>query len=39
MAPDLQLETIDKIKVGEVPATFEALKPLLRPVGITNGVM
>ncbi len=39
MALDLQLETIDKIKAGEVTATFEMLKPLLRPEGITNGAM
>ena len=39
MTPDLRLETIDRIKSGEEIATFEALKPLLRPEGITNGVM
>ena len=39
MTPDLQLETIDKIKAGEVTATFETCKALLRPEGITNGVM
>ncbi len=39
MATDLSLERLEKIKAGEEPATFEDLKPLLRPEGITNGVM
>jgi nitroreductase/NAD-dependent dihydropyrimidine dehydrogenase PreA subunit len=39
MTPDLTMETLEKIQAGEVTATFEKLKPLLRPEGITNGVM
>jgi 2-oxoglutarate ferredoxin oxidoreductase subunit delta len=39
MAPDLTLETLKKIRAGELTASFETLKPLLRPEGITNGVM
>ena len=39
MTPDLRLETIDRIKAGEETATFAVLKPMLRPEGITNGVM
>jgi nitroreductase/NAD-dependent dihydropyrimidine dehydrogenase PreA subunit len=37
--PELKMETIDRIKAGKVKATLEACKPLLRPEGITNGVM
>lgn len=35
---DLSAEVIAKIKAGE-DATFEELKPLLRPEGVQNGVM
>lgn len=39
MTSDLSLDTLEKIKAGEMDATFEMVKPLLRPEGITNGVM
>lgn len=33
------MATLEKIKSGEEVATFETVKPLVRPEGITNGVM
>ena len=36
---DLDMATLEKIKSGEEAATFETAKPLVRPEGITNGVM
>jgi len=36
---DFTLDTLEKIKKGELPATLETLKPILDPNGVTNGVM
>ena len=36
---ELTLKTIEKIKAGELAANSEILRPLLRPDGVTNGVM
>ena len=39
MEIDFTLDTLEKIKKGELPATLETLKPILDPNGVTNGVM
>jgi nitroreductase/NAD-dependent dihydropyrimidine dehydrogenase PreA subunit len=36
---ELKMETLERIRSGRRKATFEELKPLLRPEGIKNGVM
>ncbi|OGO14405.1 MAG: hypothetical protein A2Z02_06880, partial [Chloroflexi bacterium RBG_16_48_7] len=36
---ELKLETIDKIKAGQLAPDFSTLKPIIHPEGVINGTM